>query len=182
MKKVKLTSEELKARGIMDDAAIFEGPAWELFDMSLSRFATKAERLKSEIARAAAGYGFTEEGGIALLFWGFYQMGAWDGCHAYRKELIENEIEKREEAGEKLCGIPATRKFEFDEGALAGLVSALDDPINQKTLHKIVSDYPIFYWCEEEEDEGPASPMSDRDEDVIAREVLFGLTDGIVEG
>lgn len=180
MKKVKLTSEELQARGILDDAAIFEGPVWELSDMSLNRFATKAEHLKSEIARAAAGYGFTEEGGIALLLWSFYQMGAWDGCHAYRKELIENEIEKRNEAGEKLCGIPTTRKFEFDEAALAGLVEALDNPTNQKTLHKIVSDYPIFYWCEEEEE--PAPPRADRDEDIIAREVLFGLTDGIVEG
>ena len=180
MKKIKLTSEELKARGILDDATIFEGPAWELSDMSLNRFATKAEHLKSEIARAAAGYGFTEEGGIAFLFWAFYQMGAWDGCHAYRKEIIENEMEKHEAAGEQLRGLPTPGKFQLDEGALAGLISALDDPTSQKTIHKIAADYPVSFWYEEEEE--PDSPASDRDEDVIAREVLFGLTDGIVEG
>lgn len=170
----KVTEEEMEARGILDNDSLYDGPA-EYSDPIL--FLEDAAELAKETNRAAAGYGFTKNGAILFLCWAFYQMGVWRGSEEYRGFLIERINDELDfpELPDSVKDLP----FQMNEGGVAGIVAALDCDDAAK---KILPLFQLDIWKDKPEVGRFEDIACARDEDIIAREILFGLTDGIVEG
>jgi len=174
MEKKQLTKEKMEARGILDNDSLYNGPA-EYSDIVL--FMQNAAELAKEANTAAAGYGFTKNGAILYLCWAFFQMGVWKGCEEYRGFLIEwmNDECGMQKVPEDMEDMP----FQLIDPGMAGLIEALD---SDHIAKDIFSQFELDIWEDDSEKESFEEIACARDEDIIAREILFGLTDGIVGG